>query len=134
MRTLPRAFASAIEPAAATASPEAVVRAYVAAVNRHDETAAYALTTASRAATARSAVDGVRNVVSISDLMIDDPRSENAAGTAAQGYREVVFVPVTFTVHQRRVASRPDGRTVWGYVLVRNRDTDPWRIADEGPV
>jgi hypothetical protein len=140
--TSPPVTASALEqgatpaPLSATAAlaAQALVRDYVAAVNRHDQPAVFALMTAEHAQVVRSASDGLANVVSITDLALQTPRPSGGPGTGAAGYREAVFVPVTFTLHQHQAMSMPDGPTVWGYLLVRNNDTDPWRITDEGPV
>ena len=82
----------------------------------------------------RSEVDGLANIVSITDLVMRTPIPERGAGTAAEGYRQVVFVPVQFTLRQRQAMSMPDGPTVWGYLLARNKDTERWLIADEGPM
>jgi hypothetical protein len=120
--------------AEAVVGPQALVRDYVAAVNRYDESAAFALMTPDYAMQVRSQVDGLANVVSITDLVVSAPRTAGGPGTRAAAYHEAVFVPVTFTLHQRQVVSMPDGHHAWGYLLVRNRSTEPWRINDEGPV
>ncbi|WP_131746819.1 hypothetical protein [Frankia sp. Cppng1_Ct_nod] len=54
-------------------------------------------------------------------------------GTLAQGYQQVVHVPVEFTLLQEHAASIPDGHVIRGYLLARNSDGRRWLIVDEGP-
>lgn len=115
----------------ATASPEAVVRAYVAAINRHDLATVLALQTAQHAVDFNQD-DGFSNIISISKLTISPARDESSSYAAAREYRQVVQVPVEFDLRQHRVESRPNGRIPWGYLLARNSDSQPWRILDEG--
>lgn len=71
------------------------------------------------------------------DVVIGAERPWDAA--AGQGsnldeeYAEVTFVPVEMTVVGGASSGFSDGRTPWGYVLVRD-DSGPWRIADQGVV
>jgi hypothetical protein len=114
--------------------PQDVVRAYVAAVNRHDLNAAYALMSPEFARHMRAVVDGLANVVAMTDVRLGTPREEPGAGTTAAAYRHAVFVPVTFTLRQRAATSMHDGPTAWGYLLARNTAADPWMIVDQGPI
>ena len=50
----------------------------------------------------------------------------------AEGYAQIVDVPVEFTLTFAHPLSIPNGRNAWSYILVRNHDRDPWLIADEG--
>jgi hypothetical protein len=46
---------------------------------------------------------------------------------------DAVHVPVTFhTTHAPDISIPDDEGMFWGYILVRNKDTDPWRIIDRG--
>ncbi|MCW2817909.1 MAG: hypothetical protein JWR42_696, partial [Marmoricola sp.] len=48
---------------------------------------------------------------------------------------QVANVGVTFGLRWRPFhgdTSMPEGRTVWGYLLVRHASSDPWRISDQG--
>lgn len=126
---LPSGVTPALPPA--SASPEAVVRAYVAAINRHDLATTTALLTA-QAANNFNQDDSFSNIISISHLTISPARNESSSYAASRGYRQVVHVPVEFQLRQHRVESMPDGHTFWGYLLARNSDSQPWRILDEG--
>ncbi|WP_062387491.1 DUF4829 domain-containing protein [Demequina iriomotensis] len=110
----------------------AVVRAYVAALDAHDCATAEALSAPDAVdATARwcgrvAHLDGV----DVADAVVEDPAWSGRPATV-----EVVMVPVTFDLDWRLGhgdVSMPEGRTVWGYVLVREDPADPWRIADQG--
>jgi hypothetical protein len=117
----------------ADASPQDVVRAYVAALNAHDLDTAKRMLTARRAAVVASTQDGwFTNLVSITDLTVADPVPRAAADLSRQDYREVTYLPVEFTLRQRHAESMPDGHTGWGFTLVRNSDTERWLIDDEG--
>ena len=130
--TGPRARVAA-PPAGATA--EEVVRAYVAALDARDVETARSLVTPHHAAQVERSEDSwYRNVVSITDLRVRPPVAQTGRGSQAEGYREVVFVPVTFDLRQRKQQSLPDGETPWGYLLARNAPSERWVIVDEGPV
>jgi hypothetical protein len=105
------------------ASPEVVVRSYVDALSVGDLELARSLSTSTHVRRVQGQTDSwYSNVVYISDLALLPPRQEGRD----------VFVPVTFTLQQRRALSMPNGSTTWGYRLTRT--TGRWLIADEGPL
>lgn len=126
--------------ATAAAAPENasavdVVRAYVTALNRHDVALASSLLTAEHLHTVQSEVDSwFTNINTITALGVGTPFAESTGGGGdlAARYKQAMRVPVTFTLQQKHVESMPNGVSDWGYLLVRNTDTQPWRIADEG--
>jgi hypothetical protein len=121
--------------ASARVTPQDVVRAYVHDLDTHDVAAAESLLSAHQAKVVESEQDGwFTNVVSITDLSLGEPIPEKGPGSQGQGYSQVVRVPVQFTLKQKNPASMPDGHHVWGYLLARNSDAEPWIIVDEGPV
>jgi hypothetical protein len=130
----PPSHATAVAPPG-NASAADVVRAYVAALNRHDVGVAASMLTAEHLHTVRSEVDGwFTNIKTITAVRVGTAVVENTGGGGdlAAGYRQAMRVPVTFTLQQKHVESMPNGVSDWGYLLVRNTDAQPWRIADEG--
>jgi hypothetical protein len=120
---------------AAGASPEAVVRAYVAAEAAGDAEVLRALSTPRHWRVVRDAVDGpLRNPRSVRDLVVRPARVVRAADVpgGSRGSRQVRTVGVTYVIHQRRELTTFDGPRTWGFVLVRDDDAAPWRIDDEG--
>ncbi len=112
-----------------------MVRAYVAALNRHDVALASSMLTAEHLRTVKSEVDSwFTNIKTITALHVGTSVAENTGGGGdlAAGYRQATRVPVTFTLQQKHADSMPNGVADWGYLLVRNTDAQPWRIADEG--
>lgn len=119
----------------ASATPEQVVRMYVQALDAHDIARAKTLLTSAHAQEVEGEQDSwFTNVVHISDLRLSEPVPEDGQGTLAQGYSQVIFVPVEFTVTLKAQESMSNGHTVWGYLLARNSDAQRWAIVDEGPV
>lgn len=57
-----------------------------------------------------------------------------AEGTTADGWEQIVRVPVKFHIIQSDGSFASDDRTVWGYLLVRHHDDEPWQIIDQGVV
>ena len=114
----------------ASDTPREVVQAFITALDRHDTDRAVALLTPLQ----REWVNGwLTNVVSIRDVTIGTPLDRSGTNLAsAERHRFVLDVPVEFTLQQKREVSMVNGRTVWGYVLVRDRETDPWLIDDQG--
>ncbi len=89
----------------ATAAPEQVVRSYVDALSIGDLELARSLSTPAHARLVQGQTDSwYRNVVHIVDLTLQPTRPEGRD----------VFVPVTFTLQQRRAVSMPNGATTWG--------------------
>jgi hypothetical protein len=110
------------------AAPRDVVACFVDALDRHDRDAAEALMTPAQARIAETQTDSwLTNVISISNLEIDDPLPD-----ARPGYAQAIHVPVEFDLEQTEALSMPNGHTLWGYVLVRNSDDEPWLIDDQG--
>lgn len=105
------------------ASPEDVVRAYIGALNRHEEATVAAL----RAKDANQLEPWyVENIVSITHLKIDPTfvsGTENA---------QTATVGVHYYLRQIQVDAQQNGDTVWGYTLVREGGSQPWRIQEEG--
>lgn len=116
------------------ATPEAVVRAYLEALDAKDVDTARHLLSERHASQVAGEVDSwFTNVESISDVHVGNTRPESRQGAAAQGSRDAVFVPVDFTLKQKHEETMPNGPTVWGYVFVRNSAKERWLIVDEGP-
>lgn len=115
-----------------TAGPVEVVRAYVAALDKHDLTTVKALATPEYAAEVERYADSwYRNTQSITDLRVEEP-SPQSPGTAAPASEEAVWVGVTFDLDQCNPESMPDGETGWGYVLSRPSPRDRWLVTSEG--
>jgi hypothetical protein len=112
-----------------------VARAYVAALNAHDCGAAKTLSTLDGA---RDAVMWCGNVRTLSATSWGTPRMEAPKWSGRQAPQEVVFVPVTIRVTWRPFhddgSLAPSTAQTWGYLLVREDATAPWRVADQGPV
>lgn len=116
--------------ASKSADPASVVRAFVAALSaRNIDTAKRMMTPTEAERVARSPDSWFTNVKSIKNLSMEKSQPDRRSG-----HRQAVFVPVEFDLQQRQMTSMPNGRTVWGYVLVRDTDSDPWLIDDQGPV
>jgi hypothetical protein len=98
-------------------SPQAFVRAYVAALDGGDcETAAALVHPDLREETVSSCVEGSGP----DGLSIREPFRENPRWSGHNRGQQVVHVPVKF------------GSEWWGYVLLRGSSRDPWRIVDQG--
>lgn len=124
---LPASNAPSYTPSAST-SPEDVVRTYLQALHRHDESTARALETSRF--TGRS--DWAEDPPQIDDIEVGTSLRQDPTGTAAEGHAQAVFVPVTFTLHGAGDETMPDGPTSWGYLLMRDGDQEPWLIQDNG--
>ncbi|WP_432489429.1 DUF4829 domain-containing protein [Kineococcus sp. SYSU DK018] len=118
----------------ASTSPEDVVRTYLGALQEGDQAAAASLTTQPYSRRDAWAADPP----TIEDVEVSEALTQPAAGAEgaageshAQEHAQAVFVPVTFELRGADT-SMPDGPTAWGYVLVRDGDTETWRIADAG--
>ncbi|MBG0827537.1 hypothetical protein HS041_07145 [Planomonospora sp. ID67723] len=111
------------------ASPQAVVSAYIDAINAHDSAAGRKLSTPSFAERQESLFDDAK----FSHVRIGAPRPERDYAAPDDGsYREAVYVPVEFVLRHSDEGSMPNGPTVWGYTLVRADAGRPWRIIDNG--
>ncbi len=105
------------------------MRAYLGALQEHDESTATSLTTQPYS----SRDDWAGDPPSIENVEVSAAMARSTTGTAAEGHAQAVFVPVTFDLRGGD-ESMPDGPTSWGYVLVREGDSEAWRIADAGSV
>ncbi|MFI5708642.1 hypothetical protein [Kribbella sp. NPDC051620] len=125
------------QPLPASATPEQVIRAFVAAENARDKATALSFVTPRHAESmlrsqggpfGDSGPFGLRRAKPITDLRLEPPDSEyprSGGGSMADGWQQAVFVRATY--------QRAGNLTRWGYLLVRNTTTDRWSIADEGP-
>ncbi|GAA0959563.1 hypothetical protein GCM10009554_73400 [Kribbella koreensis] len=127
------------QPLPASATPEEVIRAYVAAKNARDKATALSYVTPRRAESLLGSEGGffgdrwpfgLRRAKPITDLRLEPPDSKyprSGGGSMADGWQQAVFVRATYQRNNTRT------RTQWGYLLVRNTTTERWSIADEGP-
>ena len=110
-----------------TASPEDVVRAYVAAVDAGDRDAQRALSTAEHDAFVAQFHE---DVISIRDLHVKPAVIESAPGVRPK----VAWVGVRFDVRRRPRFWRLRDDDIWGYQLVRTAPGERWLITGEGKV
>ena len=123
--------ASSTEPSRHT-GPREVVSAYLAALDAGDASAALQLATPRFQAELKGEVDSpLTNWVSVADVRVGTPREDDALASARR-YRLVLNVPVNFALRQREEVSMRDGKTTWGYVVVRQDPSDAWLIDDQG--
>ena len=112
---------------AADASPQLVVRTYLAALDVHDCDTADALWTGRNREEAALWCD---NVADISHVRTSAP----AAGAAGH-LRLDTYVPTNFDLNWRLFhddGSMEQGPTSWGYDLQRASPDAPWRITGQG--
>lgn len=109
-------------------TPEQVVTAYIAALQHHDADAAHALVAPGAEGVADTWLD---DTPEIRDVTVSPAVAQDPTGSPAAEYRSSLYVPVQFTLHGGD-GSMQEGRNGWGYLLVRNADTEPWRIVDDG--
>jgi hypothetical protein len=114
------------------ATPEQVVRAYLAALNAHDCSAA-------RAMSIEDAKDSTkvwcRDVASLADVTVKDHFAERPSWSGHPASVQVARVPVDFNLDWRPFhndGSLAEGKTAWGYLLERPSTDAPWRIFDQG--
>jgi hypothetical protein len=110
---------------ATDAAPGVVVRAYLDALEVEDCVTARALYQPGREPVAPWCGD-----VAVSDTTVGEVQDDGCCGTGAD-YGDSVYVPVD-VVTRGGEPELPDGNNPWGYVLVRDKADQPWRIADEG--
>lgn len=125
------------QPLDASATPEEVIQAYVAARNARDKSTALSLVTPHHAEALLRTQGGLfgdkgpfglRRAKPITDLRLEPPDTEYprlAEGSNADGWQQAVFLRATY--------QRDGTLTQWGYLLVRNTTHERWSIADEGP-
>jgi len=115
------------------ASPEDVVRAYVAALNAVDTDAVRALSTPEKfQRDERAEGSWLRKSPRITKLQLGPTRPESGEGTSAAGLRFVVFITAEFDLGRHDAATESGGPTVWGYLLGRNSTAERWLVVDEG--
>lgn len=111
----------------ASASPEDVVRVYLAARNAGDVDTVNAIVVSDYMRLSRSDRRWV-----VGDIDISPATTEGLRGTRAEGWTQAVRVEVTFMTRQAPDMTIAEGATAWGYLLVRNADSERWRIIDQG--
>lgn len=112
------------------ATPEQVVTAYLDALKAHDCDTAEAVM--AEGAKDKSWCEKVATLtgVDVKHHVMEPP--EYSGRTAPE---EVANVPVAFNVNWRPLRndnSMDEGPTTWGYLLVRDSASSPWRIVDQG--
>jgi hypothetical protein len=118
----------------ATASPEAVVRAYVHADNAHDERASRAMETARFARQYSQAKEPGPAHLRIVRVFGTFPE-QAGDNPATAGYRQVqkvmtdIEITDTWSIFGSRFDPWPEPRD---FTMVRNRDSEPWRVAEFG--
>ena len=116
----------------AASSPAEVVLAYLGALQAGDVAMARALLTDRFAEETDRAVDSwFRQEVRFAQVAIGAPVSARGTATAMR-YARSVNVPVRFDLIQAAPVSLPNGPTVWGFTLGRDRGSEPWRIDGAG--
>lgn len=113
------------------ATPERVVAAYTAALDAHDCDTAEALT-----APGTDPASWCEDVAGLAGVRIGEATPERPEWSGHAAGVEVVHVPVRFDLDWRPLrddGSLDEGSTTWGYLLVRDAQTAPWRIAGQGP-
>ena len=114
----------------ARATPEQVVTTYVEAYNRRDFSTMRAIYPSS--SPARSGVLGTMNDLAIvQSQALADPEDGNPARPGRRYYR--VRVTLRFSgLSDLSDLAYADGPNGWAYLLERDSDAVPWRIADHG--
>lgn len=114
------------------ASPEQVVTAYLDALNAHDCDTAEAVMTSDAQDSAKSWCE---DVASLTDVDVRNHLTEHPKYSGHSAPDEVANVPVTFDLNWRPFhndGSMEEGSTTWGYLLLRDSPSSPWRIFDQG--
>ncbi|MBO2447155.1 DUF4829 domain-containing protein [Actinomadura barringtoniae] len=113
-----------------SASADQVVRSYLDAVVAHDRRTVRDLSLPKYYETQESAADSpFCNWKSLTNLKVDAPVADHYE---RGGYSQAVRVWVNFDLHQKDEVSMRNGNTPWSYLLVRNADSERWRVAGEG--
>jgi len=117
-----------------TASASEVVKAYLEALDAHDCDTAKAVATGGFAATADRWCTGVAGLTHV-EVKTPNPEDPRWLGFPRHTPAEFVSVPVAFELDWRWFhgdGSLEEGRTGWGYILVRDEPDGQWRIFDQG--
>lgn len=116
----------------ASAPPEVVVRRWLDAVNAGDEAAGRALSTPRFADAEAATTDGwFANTLSITDVRTA-PATPITGLQSNRDHRQVTYVRVALMLEQKKEVSFRDGPLEWGFVLVRDRPGERWRINEQG--
>jgi hypothetical protein len=114
----------------ASASPDLVVKTYLAAVIARDLDTVRAISSPEYFEVDRNAPDSpICNWISIKDISVSTPVPDTYE---PGGYKDVNRVLVEFVVQQREEITWENGRVVWGYLLGRNSVAERWRIISAG--
>lgn len=112
-----------------SASPEQVVRAYLAASNAHDVDTMNALVEGDRA----GRESRFQPTWTMREVKVSPATPDSWIGDANTTYPEVVHVDVDMHMLKGHDMNFPDDTdTYWGYILGRRSSADPWRIVDQG--
>ena len=111
---------------ATDATPQEVVAAYIRAVNAGDCGSLRALSEPSR-----SNALWCRGEVSLTDVRIAEPREDGCCGVS-ESFAQSRYVPVVFDRRGGDVSFPDERDATWGYILVRDDDSQRWRVADQG--
>ncbi len=110
------------------AAPEQVVRSYLDAQNAGDITTMNALVVGDEMRHSQSDRRWI-----VSDVKIHQVTPDNSIGTLAENWRQSVRVDVSFHTQRSPDMSIPeDEDMVWGYWLVRQSDSEAWRLVSQG--
>lgn len=119
----------------AGAPPEQVAQAWIDANNARDLGTLRAIAAddarGERQLPSRLEVVTSRNL-QVTDVDLGEVRDYERVTSGLTHWREAKYVPVTFQVVRSDGSMARDGRTVWGYVLVRNSVDERWQLVDQG--
>jgi hypothetical protein len=116
----------------ASMGPGEIVRAYLTAIKSGDEAAARKYVAEDHQAELDAQADGpFTRRWPLTDLRVGRPEPEKTVSSARR-YEFVVRVPTQFRLPGGAVPTLGSGRVSWDFYLGRDRDTDPWRITEEG--
>ncbi len=109
---------------AADASPQDVIGAYIKAINAKDCDSLEALSDPG------NSVNPWCSGITVTDVTLGAAAPDTCCGP---GNEHAHVINVAATIHTRDGdSSMPDGEHAWGYLLVRDHDTDRWRVGDQG--
>lgn len=128
----PTAATTSAAPPPVSATPQVVVQRWLAAVDAGDEATGRVLSTPRFADAEASSEDGwFANTLSITDVRTA-PATPITGLQSNRDHRQVVYVRVALRIEQKHEVSFRDGPLEWGFVLVRDRAGERWRINEQG--